>query len=87
MREELYNIKADIGEAHDLANVASHATTVREMRVMPMLVAHILSNAGFEWMCAAVPREMFMSRLVYAGRTECVVGGNSCEDAAARPGV
>ena len=50
MREELYDIKADIGEAHDLANVASHATTVRELRVIPMLIAHTLFNAAFETM-------------------------------------
>eukprot|EP01043_Picozoa_sp_COSAG02_P052978 COSAG02_NODE_5792_length_4032_cov_9.806763_4_plen_77_part_00 len=36
MRVELYDIKADIGEAHDLADVVSHATTVRELRVRPI---------------------------------------------------
>ena len=32
MHEELYDIRADVGEGHDLAGVASHATTVRELR-------------------------------------------------------
>jgi hypothetical protein len=32
MREELYDIRADIGEAHDLAAVAAHAATLRELR-------------------------------------------------------
>lgn len=33
MHEELYDIKVDIGEAHDLARDPSHATTVRQLRV------------------------------------------------------
>ena len=33
MHEELYDIKADVGEAHDLAGVPVYATTVQDMRV------------------------------------------------------
>lgn len=57
MREELYDIKVDIGEAHDLASVASHATTVRELRVRPIPVAHDSSQYSEA-----------LSLLVHAGR-------------------
>ena len=33
MHEELYDIKVDVGEAHNLADVPLYATTVRELRV------------------------------------------------------
>ena len=37
MHEELYDIKVDVGEVHNLADAPLYATTVRELRVRATL--------------------------------------------------